>query len=208
MRTKKNIVENVQATAEDLDWLAGEDAILALRHPNCPKALWMALAGEYPLEAMESVLYVFFLWEDPSVWQEIERENIERWIMNGIHRLPSDKERRLFAADCAERVLHLFEQEYPNDLAPRQKIDATRLYAHGKISMAQLKEASDAALITVNIAYHAPSLSASNWSAHDAAAATYDPSDAPYYAVRAAADKIEERRWQWARLQQYLRGEA
>ena len=43
------------------------------------------------------------------------------------------KELRLFAADCAEHVIHLFEREYPNDDRPRKAIEATRAYADGEI---------------------------------------------------------------------------
>ena len=44
-----------------------------------------------------------------------------------------DREVRLFAADCAEAVLHIFEKQYPNDSRPRQAIVAARDFANGKI---------------------------------------------------------------------------
>ena len=44
-----------------------------------------------------------------------------------------DKEIRLFAADCAERVLHLYEAEY-NDDRPRKAIQAARDFAEGRIT--------------------------------------------------------------------------
>jgi len=42
-------------------------------------------------------------------------------------RLPAFKKIAMtFACDCAERVLHLFEEEYPNDDRPRKAIEAAR----------------------------------------------------------------------------------
>lgn len=52
-----------------------------------------------------------------------------------------DRSLRHFAADCAERVLPLFEREHPGDDRPRKAIEAGRLVADGEISAA----ASDAA---------------------------------------------------------------
>jgi len=43
---------------------------------------------------------------------------------------------RLFAADCAEHVLPIFEKEHPNDDRPRKAIEAARKYANGKIGAA------------------------------------------------------------------------
>ena len=47
-----------------------------------------------------------------------------------------ERELRLFAADCAERVLHVFERERPNDDRPRKAIQAARDFANGKIGAA------------------------------------------------------------------------
>jgi hypothetical protein len=47
----------------------------------------------------------------------------------------SDEERRLigrWAADCAERVLPLFEAKAPSDTRPRLAIEAVRAFARGK----------------------------------------------------------------------------
>src|SRR3990167_6808737 len=52
---------------------------------------------------------------------------------------------RLFAADCAERVLPLFERECPNDMRPREAIAAARAYARGEIGAAAGDAAWDAA---------------------------------------------------------------
>jgi len=56
-----------------------------------------------------------------------------------------DKEIRLFACDCAESVLHIFEAEYPNDDRPRKAIEVSRKYANGEASIDELNAAWDAA---------------------------------------------------------------
>jgi len=45
---------------------------------------------------------------------------------------------RLFAIDCAERVLPLFEAKYPKDQRPRQAILAAKDYMAGKITRGAL----------------------------------------------------------------------
>ncbi|HYF03889.1 MAG TPA: hypothetical protein VEC36_10965 [Patescibacteria group bacterium] len=54
----------------------------------------------------------------------------------------------LWAAACAEHVLHLFEQANPEDKRPRQAIELTRAWVRGEITM---KEAHKAAF-TANAA--------------------------------------------------------
>ncbi len=68
---------------------------------------------------------------------------------------PSDKLARLFACDCAERVLSLFENKYPDDKRPRQAIEIARRYAMG--------QASDKARAAARVAW------AAAWAAGDAA---------------------------------------
>ena len=52
---------------------------------------------------------------------------------------------RLFAADCAERVLWRFEAERPGDSRPRLAIEAARAYVGGEIGRDELAAAGDAA---------------------------------------------------------------
>jgi hypothetical protein len=56
-----------------------------------------------------------------------------------------DKEIRLFAADCAELVLPIYEKQYPDDNRPRLAIQAARDYANGLISAEELDAAGAAA---------------------------------------------------------------
>ncbi len=52
----------------------------------------------------------------------------------------SESDRRLvaaWAADCAERVLPLFEAQAPGDLRPRDAIARTRAFARGELDVAE-----------------------------------------------------------------------
>ena len=57
----------------------------------------------------------------------------------------NDRTLRLFAADCAERVLPLFEQQRPNDNRPRQAVETARRFANGEATRDELAAAWDAA---------------------------------------------------------------
>jgi len=60
----------------------------------------------------------------------------------------SDEDRRLvglWAADCAERVLPLFEAKAPSDTRPREAIEGIRAFARGGKRTAQLRSLAWAA---------------------------------------------------------------
>jgi len=48
----------------------------------------------------------------------------------------------LWAATCAEHVLHLFESEQPLDSRPRRAIAQARAWVRGEITMSQAREAA------------------------------------------------------------------
>ncbi|MBX3053908.1 MAG: hypothetical protein KF753_20695 [Caldilineaceae bacterium] len=52
----------------------------------------------------------------------------------------------LWAAACAQHVLHLFESEQPSDPRPRQAIEQIRAWARGEISMSQSRAAGGHAM--------------------------------------------------------------
>jgi len=56
-----------------------------------------------------------------------------------------DKEARLFACDCAESVLHIFEVKYPDDKRPRECIEVARRFANGAATTEELDAAGEAA---------------------------------------------------------------
>jgi hypothetical protein len=51
----------------------------------------------------------------------------------------------LWAATCAEHVLHLFESARPLDVQPRQAIEQARAWVRGEITMSQARTAAGAA---------------------------------------------------------------
>ena len=56
-----------------------------------------------------------------------------------------DRLARLFACDCAESVLHLWEAKYPYDKRPREAIAVSRRFALGQATQEELSAARDAA---------------------------------------------------------------
>jgi hypothetical protein len=105
-----------------------------------------------------------------------------------------DKEIRLFAADCAESVLPIYEKNYPDDKRPRLAIQAARDYANGLIPMEELDAARAAAW-------------AAAWGADSAAdSAAWDAAwAAAWYAARAArAARDAACDAAWAEIKQLL----
>lgn len=121
---------------------------------------------------------------------------------------------RLYAADCAERALDLYDGD--GDPRSREAVRVARLHARGRASDAELEAAQDAAWAAVGDAAWAPvgdaAWGAAAWAAADAAgaAARNTAWNAARAAARAdaradagAAARTEERRIQWPRLLQY-----
>jgi hypothetical protein len=52
----------------------------------------------------------------------------------------------LWAATCAERVLHLFESAQPGDTRPREAIEQARAWARGEVGMMQARAAGGHAM--------------------------------------------------------------
>lgn len=82
-----------------------------------------------------------------------------------LRRIPqwNDRTARLFAALCAERVLPIFETQYPNDDRPRKVIEAARLFADGQIDDAARAAAGAAA---GDAAWDAARAAARDWQAN------------------------------------------
>ena len=128
----------------------------------------------------------------------------------------NDTVARLFAADCAEHVLHLFERERPDDDRPRKAIEATRAFARGEIDRAAWAAARDAAWAAAwaadRDADRAAAWAADRAAARDAAcaaawAADRDADWAADWAAAWAAAWAAERAWQGNRLLEYAKGE-
>jgi hypothetical protein len=122
----------------------------------------------------------------------------------------------VWAADCAQHVLHFFEQIQPSDDRPRRAIEQARAWVRGEITMTQARTAAfaaNAAAREVSGAAKEAALAAgqavavAHVAAHELGAAAY-----AIRAARAAApeDKREEAgrlecQWQRAQLPSEIR---
>lgn len=127
---------------------------------------------------------------------------------------------RLFACDCAERVLPIFERGSCYDMRPRKAIAVARRYANGEASDTELAAvraaAGDAACEAVCAAAHAAARAASEaarddvwdavWAASGAAAraAAKDAARAAAWDAVCDAAWDAEQDWQYSRLCEYL----
>ena len=122
----------------------------------------------------------------------------------------------LWAAACAEHVLHLFESVQPSDPRPRQAIEQTRAWVRGEIKMSQARAAAGHAQAAArelsgsarHAAYAAGQAAAvAHVAAHELGAAAY-----AIKAARAAAPEGEDEstsrlecRWQRDQLPDAIR---
>lgn len=84
--------------------------------------------------------------EPLSIRTILESNGIEHaiWALRAVE--GHNREIRLFAADCAESVLHIFNAKYPNDDRPRKAIEAARKCANEEIDEYELCVAKMAAI--------------------------------------------------------------
>lgn len=125
------------------------------------------------------------------------------WVASAVARNNPDVERRLrlFTADCAARVLHVFENEDPGNDRPRQAIVAARQFARGEIDAAARAVAWEAAQDAAQAAAWDAARAAGYDAARDAAwDAAWDAEwDAVWGAAWGAAWDAEQE-WQFTRL--------
>ncbi len=122
----------------------------------------------------------------------------------------------IWAADCAQHVLHFFEQVQPGDDRPRRAIEQIRAWVRGEITMTQARTAAGHAMGAARAlngaareaAYAAGQAAAvAHVAAHELGAAVY-----AIRAVRAAAPEAErieagrlECQWQRSQLPNEIR---
>jgi immunity protein 5 of polymorphic toxin system len=137
-------------------------------------------------------------WLGPAVW-EAEVDGDERIVVDGndgkvvvrkarlIRRLETWNERtaRLFAVECAERVLPIFEKERPGDDRPRTALAVARSFADGLATQEELAAAGAAARAAARDAAGAAAWAAAGAAA--GAAARDAARDAAWTAAGAAA---------------------
>ncbi|HET9515762.1 MAG TPA: hypothetical protein VFO95_17655 [Gemmatimonadales bacterium] len=118
-----------------------------------------------------------------------------------------------WAADCAERSLHVFEEARPDDRRPRKAIELARAWARGDIPVSAARGGSSGANAAARETEEDSAARDAARAAGHAAASSHNPGHvlhAATYAVKAltgadieAADK--ERAWQFHHLPEELR---
>jgi len=122
----------------------------------------------------------------------------------------------VWAADCAQHVLHVFEEIQPNDERPRRAIELARAWARGEVTMSQARAAGGHAMAAARGQSGAARYAAfaagqagvvAHVAAHDLGAAAY-----AIKAARAAVAESEredagrlECQWQRAQLPSKIR---
>jgi hypothetical protein len=116
----------------------------------------------------------------------------------------------LWAADCAQHVLHFFEELQPRDDRPRQAIELARSWARGEITMTQARLAAGHAMGAARelrgaareAAYAAGQAAAvAHVAAHELGAAAYAIRAARAAVAESERDKAGRLECQWQREQ-------
>jgi len=116
----------------------------------------------------------------------------------------------LWAATCAEHVLHLFEQANPEDKRPRQALELTRAWVNGEIPMkvahqaaftanAAAKGMPDAAKFAALAAGQA--VAVAHVAAHELGAAAYAIRAVRAFVAEKEQDKMGQKECAWQRNQ-------
>ena len=170
----------------------------AYQNPNLSLNILLKAARSYPWYVEQNpVLGLLFL-EDPAVQMDMTVALLRGWIASGGEAL-TPRNQRLFACDCAEHVLHTFEDKYPDDKRPREAVRLARLYAKGdpSVTPTKLLAASNAAKSAADPSRDVRQMGSKEdlaiHASYEAAikagkkAAWYAARDAPFMAANAAA---------------------
>lgn len=116
----------------------------------------------------------------------------------------------IWAADCAQRVLYLFENVYPHDDRPRRAIEAARAWAQGEMTMSQSRTAGGHAMAAArnlsgaarHAAYAAGQAAVvAHVAAHELGAAAYAIKAVRASALEGHAEEAGRRECEWQRAQ-------
>jgi Imm-5 like putative immunity protein len=116
----------------------------------------------------------------------------------------------IWAADCAQHVLHLFEEMQPNDDRPRRAIELARAWARGEITMSQARAAGGHAMAAARelsgAARHAAFAAGqaavvAHVAAHELGAAAYAIKAARAAALGGQAEEVGRLECEWQRTQ-------
>jgi hypothetical protein len=174
---------------------------------------WLAVSG--PLVACKRGLHLcrrgdLIQWLGPTIW-EVEADETGMVVVEDkvvvrrarlVRQLDTWNERttRLFACDCGEAVLPIYERTGKSP-APREALAAARRFAHGEATIEELDAARDAAWAAARDAA---------WDAAEAAAgaATWDAARAAAWAAAWAAAEAAARDAAWAAARDAARAAA
>src|SRR6185503_18776949 len=124
-----------------------------------------------------------------------------------------DSDHRLlavWAADCAQHVLHLFEEMQPDDERPRRAIELARAWTRGESTMSQARAAGGHAMAAARelngaaryAAYAAGQAAVvAHVAAHELGAAAYAIKAARAAAPDGASERVGRRECRWQRDQ-------
>lgn len=124
---------------------------------------------------------------------------------------PDDSKHKLlalWAADCAEHVLPIFEDHYPQDDRPRKAIAAARAWASNEMKMTEVRKFALAAHAAARNATRPETIAAARAAGH-AAATAHVPGHAKHaaaYAAKSSLDPRVEIEWQLQKLPDKFRG--
>ena len=116
----------------------------------------------------------------------------------------------VWAADCAQHVLHLFEEMQPNDDRPRRAIELARAWTRGEITMSQARAAGGHAMAAARVlsgaARHAAFAAGqaavvAHVAAHELGAAAYAIKAARAAALDGQAEEAGRLECEWQRAQ-------
>jgi hypothetical protein len=169
---------------EDLIWTPRETPVLC-------KSGWHAMEEKDVLAHMPArigaVLYEVEV--DGEVEHGTDKLCAETMRFTYLVGVTTERNLRLFAADCAEDVLPLFEVAYPNDNRVRDCIAVARRFAEGQATRQELAAARSAVWASAAgyAARYAAADAAAGAAARDATLAAGDAAWAAGYAARYAA---------------------
>ncbi|MCD0481070.1 hypothetical protein LO771_01240 [Streptacidiphilus sp. ASG 303] len=109
----------------------------------------------------------------------------------------SEEDRRLlgaWAADCAERVLHLFEEKAPSDPRPREALEGIRSFACGELRAGPLRPLAFAALAAAREVGDPAAAAAARAAGYAAAAPYIHPLATPHQAKHALGPAMQAAR--------------
>jgi len=210
MKLYKFLNENMTSTFQCHDWKKGWMPAI--------KGILVACENGYHLMREQDIIH----WLGAVLWEVEYRgellESSDKVVVREARLVKkidtwNEKTQRRFACDCAKHVLHIFENEHPNDFRVRDCIEVARQYANGKAALDDLNAARSTVWGAGNSAWATARASRSTaWAAWDAAGDARDAACAAWAArdaVWAASDARDARdveaQWQQEKLMEYLK---